>query len=384
MNLSITGLGVLSVCGFGTEVIKAAIARDERLDTLPLRTLLSFPVADGTDRPNVAEVPDFNAATYLGDKGLRSLDRLTKLMVVAARTALESARLKQDGALCHYAHDAVGVVTSNAYGSLEAITELDRVAELEDARYINPSKFPNTVANSASGYVSIWEELRALNVAVSGGNTGALDAMACADMYLTAERASAIVVGGAEAMSEALYMAFHKLRAPGTPARLAEGAAFFVVEPQSLAAARGAVEYARICGYGTAFIPHDDAILLHGSQAALERAMAQALTEAQVDATAVRLVVTSIANNQVFDGAEYAALRNVLPQVPQLHAKLLLGETLGASGALAIVAAIAAHRNRTPSEPRAAGAKYVMVTALGYYGNASALLLRMPGVGDVR
>jgi 3-oxoacyl-[acyl-carrier-protein] synthase II len=377
MNLSITGLGVLSVCGFGPEVIEAAIDRNDRIDALPLRPLLSFPVADGVAPPNVAEVPEFNAATYLGDKGLRSLDRLTKLMVVAARTALESARLKQAGALCHYAHDEVGVVTSNAYGSLEAITELDRVAELEDARYINPSKFPNTVANSASGYVSIWEELRALNVAVSGGNTGALDAMACADMYLSAERANAIVVGGAEAMSEALYMAFHKLRAPGTPARLAEGAAFFVVEPHALAAARGAPEYARVCGYGTAFVPNEDAALLHGSQAALERAMQQALSEAQVDASAVRLVVTSIANNQVFDGAEYAALNSVLPHVPQLHAKLLLGETLGASGALAIVAALATHRSHTSSDGPDGG-DCVMVTALGYYGNASALLLRIP------
>ena len=47
---------------------------------------------------------------------------------------------------------------SNAYGSLEAITELDRVATLEAARYINPARFPLTVANSAAGYASIWED----------------------------------------------------------------------------------------------------------------------------------------------------------------------------------------------------------------------------------
>src|SRR5262249_25869632 len=141
------------------------------------------------------------------------LDRLTKLLVVAARLALRDAALKVDGKWSTGSPERVGVCCSNAYGSLEAITELDRVAVLEDARYINPAKFPNTVSNSASGYVSIWEDLRALNVSVSDGNCGALDAVSCADLFLETSRADAILTGGGEAMSEALYLAFDKLRA---------------------------------------------------------------------------------------------------------------------------------------------------------------------------
>jgi 3-oxoacyl-(acyl-carrier-protein) synthase len=126
---------------------------------------------------------------------------------------MHDAGFKKDGVYVQGSPERVGICCSNAYGSLEAITELDRVAMLEDARYINPSKFPNTVANSASGYVSIWEDIRALNVAVSDGNCGALDAFACADIYLDTGRADALLVGGAEAMSEALYLAFLKLGA---------------------------------------------------------------------------------------------------------------------------------------------------------------------------
>src|SRR6202000_1485467 len=103
--------------------------------------------------------------------------------------------------------ERVGVVVSNAYGSLEAITELDRVALLEHARYINPSRFPLTVSNSAAGYVGIWEDMRALNVTVSDGNCGALDAVACAGLLLDAGRADVLLVGGREAMSEALFVA---------------------------------------------------------------------------------------------------------------------------------------------------------------------------------
>jgi hypothetical protein len=40
-------------------------------------------------------VPDFDPSRYLGDKGLRSLDRLTKLLVVAARLALHEQAFGQ-------------------------------------------------------------------------------------------------------------------------------------------------------------------------------------------------------------------------------------------------------------------------------------------------
>ena len=59
--------------------------------------------------------------------------------------------------------------------------DLGYLALLEDRRYINPARFPLTVSNSAAGYASIWEDIRALNVTVSDGNCGALDAVACAD-----------------------------------------------------------------------------------------------------------------------------------------------------------------------------------------------------------
>ncbi len=55
----------------------------------------------------------------------------------------------------------MGISSATAYGSLDAIAELNRVAELEDPRYINPQRFPNTVINAAAGYVSIWEGLHA-------------------------------------------------------------------------------------------------------------------------------------------------------------------------------------------------------------------------------
>ena len=162
----VTGLGIACALGTGSDTFFRGLVDAKRLSALPASAIASFDVSKYPDA-RIVEVPEFDATKYLGDKGLRTLDRLTKLLVVAARLCLHDAGIKKDNLWVALAPERVGVVCSNAYGSLEAITELDRVAKLEDARYINPAKFPNTVSNSASGYVSIWEDLRALTEAKS-------------------------------------------------------------------------------------------------------------------------------------------------------------------------------------------------------------------------
>lgn len=363
--VAVTGVGLASAFGTGD--------LGTLRGPLPSQTgIKSFQAPEGAP---ILEVPDFDPTKTLGDKGLRSLDRLTKLLLVAARLALQDAGLKDAGAWKALAAERVGVCTSNAYGSLEAIAELDRVAVVEDPRYINPSKFPNTVSNSASGYVSIWEDLRALNVSVSDGNCGGLDAVGCAELLLATKRAEAILTGGGEPMSEALYLAFRRLGVLAPSARLGEGAAFLVLEPEAQAAARGARVLGKITGYGTAYVaPPEDVTLLHGSGEALARAMADAL-----DARDVDLVVSGLSGVPAFDREERAAIERVLPGKPIAAPKQLFGETLGAGGALAMAASLA-WLGGAPVSALVAGdapseLRRVLVTALGYHGNASAVVL---------
>ncbi|MGO8993203.1 MAG: beta-ketoacyl synthase N-terminal-like domain-containing protein [Polyangiaceae bacterium] len=388
---AITGLGIVSPLGMGREPFFRAMAAPTVLADAP-----PFPVEtfDGTkyERADVAEVRGFDPTKYLGDKGLRTLDRLTKLLCVAARLAMHDAGFKKDNQYVQSSPDKVGVICSNAYGSLEAITELDRVAQLEDARYINPAKFPNTVANSASGYVSIWEDLRALNVSVSDGNCGALDAVACGDIYLDAGRAEALLVGGGEAISEPLFVAFLKLGALAADApavvqggtRLGEGAAFFSMEPRERAVARGARVRAEVTGYGTAFVPPEsEASLIHPSREAAERAIRSALADAGIEPKDVDAVASSVSGLSVFDHAELDAIRAVFGDAVCVAApKAVLGETLGAGGAMGMAAALAWFEGAAPSAiirgkaPRET--RTVLVSAMGFYGNASAVVMRRP------
>lgn len=379
---AITGLGIASALGTGAEANLDALGASSPNGARP--PIASFDATKYESAP-ICEVPGFDPTKYLGDKGLRTLDRLTKLLVVAARLSLHHAGLKKDNQWAVLSPERVGVCCSNAYGSLEAITELDRVAVLEDARYINPAKFPNTVSNSASGYVSIWEDLRALNVSVSDGNCGALDAIGCADIFLETGRAEAILTGGGEAMSEALFLAFDKLRVlgkTGEGTRLGEGAAFLVVEPTERAAARGAKILATVNGYGTAFIaPKDDVTLLFASGEALERAITNALADAGITSKDVDLVVSGISGITRFDDEERSAIAKTLgSDVAVAAPKQLFGETLGAGGALAMSAALAWLGGTTPSTIVSGNpptkVETVIVTSVGYYGNASAVVMK--------
>lgn len=383
---AITGLGIVSTVAIGREAFFSAMRDPKSLAKSPPRKLESFDPTSFGQAPPVFEVLEFDATKFLGDKGLRTLDRLTKLLIVAARIALHDAGLKKDGTFAALSPEETGIVSSNAYGSLEAITELDRVAQLEDARYINPAKFPNTVANSASGYVSIWEELRAFNVAVSDGNCGGLDALAVADVHFASNRAGAILVGGGEAMSEPLFVAFLKLGAFAQGTCLGEGSAYLVMEPAERALERNANVMAHAIGYGTAFVGPDSTDktpLLFASEEAMTRAIDSALRDAEVAPGEIDVVASGMAGIRIFDETELRGIQRALgSDVAVAAPKDVLGETLGAGGAMSMAAALAWFQGAPPfplvsgRADRARDPKIILVTSLGYYGNASAVVLR--------
>lgn len=391
--LAVTGIGVVSPLGVGWESFRAAVGADEAPKFSEEPTSFAHAAHPSL---RIAEVERFDPRPYVGDKGLRNNDRITKLSLVAARLCLEHAGLKRAGAFASLAADDIGVVASTAYGSTEAIAEFNRVAKTEDPRYLNPARFPNTVINSSFGYVSIWEDLRALNVTVTNGTTGPLDAVFCAGMYLDTNRARALLAGGAEAASELLWECLLRVEAldrdpatwgPGRVAstgfRLGEGCALLALETLDDARARGAKVWAEVLGYGSHFEVHEDhRRLIAPSEGALTQAICDALDDAGITASEVDLVASGLSGHHALDAAELKAIAAALGDVPIAAPKHRLGETLGAAGALALAEAAAwfddaAVRDMAfgtaPSRVRT-----VLITALGFYGNASALVVRRP------
>jgi 3-oxoacyl-(acyl-carrier-protein) synthase len=170
-------------------------------------------------------------------------------------------------------------------------------------------------------------------------------------------------------MSDALYLAFEKLGALGGSSNLGEGAAFAMVEEPNAAKARGAKVLGEIVGYGTSFIaPKEDSTFIWASREAIARACRQAIADAGIDAKDVGVVATSFSGIERFDEEERAALAEVVPNAELRAPKEVFGETLGAGGAIGIAAALA--------WLGASAVKTVLVTSVGYYGNASAVVLR--------
>jgi 3-oxoacyl-[acyl-carrier-protein] synthase II len=392
--LAITGIGLVSPIGIGFADFRAALARPAVAEGEAFRSESSVLSPDKIPAPFAAEAWNFDATTFLGSKGLRNHDRLTLFLLVAAKQALEDAGLKQNGTHAVYGPERIGVCSATAYGSLDSINELVEISELQDPRFVNPNRFPNTVINSAAGYVSIWEDLRAPNVTVVDGNCGALDAVLTSETHLTNGRADAFLVGGGEVLSEPLYLAFRKLGTlaeaerrykPGFPdgegMRLGEGAVYLAVERMADAERRNARCYARVVGYGNTFEPPEsEAALVHASKRSVARTIEMALSDANLPATAIDVVCGSVSGMPAFDRAELAGIENALgPDVAVAAPKTLYGETFGASGALGVASALAWFSG-APVGPMVHGKppaqlRNVLVLAVGLYGNASAVIL---------
>lgn len=397
--LAITGVGVVSPIGIGRAQWRAALndpasAAHKAFSGTP--TVLS---PEKVPNALAAEVWGFDPALTLGDKGLRNFDRLTKLMIVAAKEALEDSGLKRDGAHVVTTGDRVGVAVATAYGSLDVMTELNLVAELEDPRFLNPNRFPNTVANSSAGYVAIWEDLRAPNVTVVDGNCGALDAVLAAETHLACRRADAFIVGGGEVLSEPLFLAFRKLGLlaeagdncqPGygesVGVRLAEGAAFLCVENLAMAEQRKARVLAEIVGYGSAFEPpSSEALVVNASADAVTRAIDLALADAGLNASDIDVVSSGVSGLPQFDRVELSALKARFgEQIAIVAPKAIYGESLGAGGAFAMAqviewfdgAPVAPLINGMVNGSTKGTPRHVLVSTVGFYGNVSAVVLR--------
>ncbi len=387
MHLEITGLGVVSPLGIGRQAWQDALNVPQSARETAFRT--SSEVLKDAEAGSTwsAEVWGWNPKEHLGAKGHRSFDRLTKFLITAAGRALEDAGIKADGSFVEGALSPadIGICSATAYGSLDAITELNRVAELEDPRYINPTRFPNTVINAAAGYVSIWQDLRAPNTTVVDGNCGGLDAVLAAETHLHHRRGKAFLVGGGEVVTEPLYLALRKLGmlkgAESDGVEVGEGACYLVVEPKGSAQERPVLAFLR--GYGTAFeAPESDALLVHASKEAVSRAIEDALRDAELEAGDIDVVCASHCGIEAFDETELEGIRDTLGDVCIAAPKRLFGETFGAAGAFGMASCIA-WMHGAPVAPIVAGSapdtlRHTLVLSIGYYGNVSAVILSAP------
>src|SRR4030065_2926532 len=198
----ITGIGVLSPVGIGRENFWEALSQGKT----GFRTISLFDTA--LYKVHIAgEISDFDPVSFLGKKGLRTLDRSTRLLSSAAKLAIDDAKLQ----ITDENTNSIGVSIGTTFGSLHSISQFDREGLIEGPKFVNPSHFPNTVINSPASQVSIRFKIKGFNTTISTGFCAGLDAIYYAADFIKLNRADVILTGAVEELCEETFLGFHTL-----------------------------------------------------------------------------------------------------------------------------------------------------------------------------
>ncbi|MFH1359825.1 MAG: beta-ketoacyl-[acyl-carrier-protein] synthase family protein [Candidatus Omnitrophota bacterium] len=402
----ITGLGILTSNGKGKEEYWQAL-RDGKVGYKPV-TLF-----DASEfRVNQAgEISDFDAKVYMGLKGLRSLDRSTKLLVSASKLAVADSRF----IITEENTNDIGVSVGTTLGSIKSISDFDEVTLREGPRYTNPALFPNTVINSPASQVSIWNNIKGFNTTISTGFTASIDAMSYAYDFLQYGRAKLIYTGSVEEMCRQTFFGFYALKfmsgskdgdefinCPFDKRRngitFGEGACLMAMEDFEHAKKRNAPIMAEVLGFGYSFDPFR--IHKYNPRATgLKSSIVFALENAELKPKDIDYICANANSTPMADKVETLAIKEVFGEqaykVPVSSVKSMIGECFSASGAFAVAAALGAllkdfipptvnYRDRdpdcdldyVPNQARSAKLKNILIITCGPNGSNSCMIIR--------
>ncbi len=353
----ITGLGILAANGKGRREFSEALQKG----TIGYGPVTLFDASRFNVR-QAGEVSDFDPKIYMGKKGLRNLDRSTKLLVSAAKLCIDDSHLVIDDSNT----DNIGVSVGTTLGSVKSISDFDAVTLKEGPRYTNPALFPNTVINSPASQVSIWHYIKGFNTTISTGFTASTDAMSYAYDFLQYGRAQIVLAGGVEEMCEQTFFGFHALKllsgcqegdefinCPFDRRRngvtLGEGACLMALEDYDSAQKRGVDILAEVLGFGYSFDP----FRIHKfnpKAIGLKQSIRNALKDAQVNVEDIDCIFANANSSPLADRIESLAIREVfgkeVDRIPVTAIKSMTGEGYSVSGALEAGAAICALREQ--------------------------------------
>lgn len=391
-RIVVTGLGVVSPLGCGTEIAWARLLEGRSgIGRLPpelapdVQAQIAGMVKDRSQDPEGG----FDLDAVVSAKDQKKMDRFIQFALGAAGEAVAQANwaspAETDG-------DRTATIIATGIGGFPVIAEAVRTTDARGVRRLSPFTVPAFLANLASGWVSIRHGYRGpLGAPVTACAAG-VQAIGDAARMIRAGEADIAICGGAEATIDRVSLgAFSAARAlssgfndtPELASRpfdvdrdgfvMGEGAGILVIESLEHALARGATPIAEVLGYGTsADAYHLTAGPEDGSGAA--RAMRTALAQAGLQPHQIGHVNAHATSTPVGDKGELAAIRSVFgtqggPAISST--KSASGHLLGAAGGLEAIFSILALRDQivpptlnlhTP-DPDAEGLDLVSLTA---------------------
>lgn len=353
----VTGLGAVTPLGNSAgEFWRRLVAGESGMGPIT-----AFDASDFSTR-FAAEVKDFDGETLIGKKESKRMDRFAQYALVAAREAIEDARLPDDEAF----KERVGSVLGTGIGGILTFWHNSDIANKNGTwAKVTPFFIPMLMANAAPAHISMQYGFRGPFFSVASACASANDAIITAYNYIVNGDCDAMVAGGTEATISPLALGgFCTMKALSTrndePTKasrpwdkqrdgfvLAEGAGILILEEYELARRRGATIYCEVLGYGQSSDAYN-LVAPDPESRGVELAMQRALARAGIAAGDVDYINAHGTSTPLGDVAESAAIARVFgpePRVAVSSTKSMHGHALGAAGGIEGIATVLAVRD---------------------------------------
>jgi len=342
----VTGVGLVSPVGIGTEETWSALLRGES-GIAPTQLF----DASRFSCKFAGEVKNFSPEKYIDRKDIKKMGRFIQFAMAAAEFAMKQSGLQ----VTEENAERVGVYVGSGIGAFEVIEREHSKLLAGGPDRVSPFFINATIANLASGQISIKYGAAGPNLTCATACTTGAHGVGEAWHIIRRGDADVMICGGSEAAVTPLSVAgFASMRAlstrndsPQTASRpwdtqrdgfvVGEGAGVLVLEELSSAQARGATILAELVGYAAnsdAF--HTNAPPEDGR--GVRRVMQLALASAGVEPSAISYLNAHATSTPLGDRAEAQAIADTFGE----HTKTLLvsstksmtGHLLGGAGSL--------------------------------------------------
>jgi len=345
--IAITGLGCIS-----------ALGQDVKSNWSALSTGSSGIAAlEGFDNSGLrinkaAQVRQFNPADHFAPSELGLLDRHSQFALIAAREAVADAGLKESDL------KPAAAIIGTGCGGKETDEQTYQKLYLDHKTRVHPFTIPRGMPSAAASQVSMQLGTQGPAFTVSSACASSNHAIAQAVMMIRSGMVDVAITGGTDApFTYGLLKAWEALRVlssgtcrPFSIDRdglvLGEGAGIIVLESMAHARERGADIYGELAGFG---MSADAAHITDPSSNGAARAMALALTDAQVTPDQITYINAHGTGTKQNDPSETKAIRQVFGDHSDdlfvSSTKSMHGHVLGASGVIELIAAVLSLRH---------------------------------------
>lgn len=354
----VTGLGMVSPLGLDVETAWSAIlAGKSGISSIDTFDTSAYPTRFG------GPVRDFDVTQFMSAKEAKRFDPFVHYGVAASVQALADSGLVLDDEY----NDRVGVAVGSGIGGIGTILKTCAAFHASDynPKKVSPFFIPSSIANMASGQVSIQLNLHGPNIAAVSACTTGVHNIGLAARLIASGDADAMVAGGCEMAVNPIGLAgFCAARAlsqrnddPTAASRpwdkdrdgfvLSDGAGVLMLEEYEAARARGARIYGEVAGFGMSGDAHH--ITMPSGRGA-RQCMRNALFNAEMNPEDIHYVNAHGTSTQAGDVSESQSIDQVLNaadnKIPVSSTKSMTGHMLGAAGAAEAIFTLLAIRDQ--------------------------------------